>query len=221
MLGSTDRSVAGVEDPCGCTGIGSTNYENVIEPCRALSRRDPVNLVVVRPNRHGSLANRAEFLPAQRHGHGAGAKGEAATAATADGKLRCSSSERAGRPDDGSNSGRDAVGCAGSGHGEACQAGERGQQLQRWLRIKLPTRQGPLGWMQRIRGVLLGFLGNLQGHTHSQGLRAMRGDQDVPGLGPKSVVVVLHRHAEWRKISGHRGESKQVAHARRGFLADS
>jgi hypothetical protein len=38
----------------------------------------------------------------------------------------------------------------------------------------------------------------------------MRGNQNVHGLGPKPIVVVLHRHAEWGKISGHRGEQKQV-----------
>jgi len=131
--GSTDRLALLRGEIHVAAGFGSTDYENVIEPCRALSRRDPVNLVVVRPNRHGSLANRAEFPSAQRHGHGAGAKGEAAAEAGADGKLRGSSSERTGRPDGGSNSGRDAVGCAGSCHGKACQARERGQQLQRWL----------------------------------------------------------------------------------------
>ena len=131
------------------------------------------------------------------------------------------SPERAGHPDDGSNSGRDAVGCAGSCHGEACPARERGQQLQRWLRIKLQTRQGPLGWMQRIGGILLSFLSNLQRHTHSQGLRAMRRNQNVPGLGPTTILVVLHRHAGWGKISGHRRKSKQVAHAYRGSIADS
>ena len=115
----------------------------------------------------------------------------------------------------------DAVGCAGSCHGEACPARERGQQLQRWLRIKLQTRQGPLGWMQRIGGVLLSFLGNVQRHTHPQGLRAMRRNQNVPGLGPTTILVVLHRHAGWGEISGHRTESKQVAHAYRGSIADS
>ena len=96
----------------------------------------------------------------------------------------------------------------GSCHGEACPARERGQQLQRWLRIKLQTRQGPLGWMQRVGGVLLSFLSNLQRHTHPQGLRAMHGNQNVPGLGPKPILVVLHRHAGWREISGHRRKSK-------------
>jgi len=178
-----------------CFRIGRTSRENVIKPCRALSRRDPVNCVTVRPKRHGSLANHAKLHASQRHGHGAGAKGEAATEAGAGGKHGCRFPERTGRPDHGSNSGRDAVGCAGACHGEAGPARARGQQLQRWLRIKLQTRQGPLGWMQRIGGIQRGFLSNLQRHTHSQGLRAMRGNQDVPGLGPKPILVVLQRHA--------------------------
>jgi hypothetical protein len=67
--------------------------------------------------------------------------------------------------------------------------------------------------MQRIGGIQLSFLSNLQRHTHAQGLRAMRGNQDVPGLGPKPILVVLQRHAGRGEISGHRRESKQVAHA--------
>jgi len=75
--------------------------------------------------------------------------------------------------------------------------------------------------MQRVGGILFSFLSNLQRHTHSQGLRAMRGNQNVPGLGPKPIVVVLHRHAEWGEIPGHRRESKPVARAYRGTTADS
>ena len=70
-------------------------------------------------------------------------------------------------------------------------------------------------------GVLLSFLSNVQRHTHPQGLRAMRGNQNVPGLGPTTILVVLHRHAGWGEISGHRTESKQVAHSSRGSIADS
>src|SRR5262249_51725522 len=123
---------------------------------------------------------------------------------------------------DRSSSGRDAVGrCAGAYHGEACTARETGQQLQRWLRIKLQTRQGPLGWMQRIGGGLISLFGKLQRNAHSQGLPAMARNQNVPGLGPATILVVLHRHAGWGEISGHRRESKQVAHAYRGSIADS
>ena len=204
-----------------CLPFGRTSHGNAIRPCRALSCRDPVNFVIVRPKRHGSLANHAKLHSSQRHGHAAGAKGEAATAAAAGGKHRCRSPERAGHPDDGSNGGRDADGCAGACHGKACPARERGQQLQRWLRIKLQTRQGPLGWMQRIFGMVLSFLSNLQRHTHSQGLRAMRGYQTVSGLGPTTILVVLHRHAGWGEIPGHRRESKPVADAYRGSIADN
>jgi hypothetical protein len=42
----------------------------------------------------------------------------------------------------------------------------------------------------------------------------MHGNQDVPGLGPATVLVVLHRHAGRRKIPGHRRKSKQVASPR-------
>ena len=98
---------------------------------------------------------------------------------------------------------------------------ERGQQLQRWLRIKLQTRQGPLGWMQRIGGILLSFLGNVQRHTHLQELRGLRGNQNVPGLGPTTSLVVLHRHADWGEISGHRSQSMEVAHSNRDSIADS
>lgn len=57
--------------------------------------------------------------------------------------------------------------------------------------------------------------------THPQGLRAMRGNQNVPGLGPTTILVVLHRHAGWGEISGHRRKSKQVAHSNRDSIADS
>ena len=43
----------------------------------------------MRPKRHGSLANHAKLHSSQRHGHGAGAKGEAATEAGAGGKHWC------------------------------------------------------------------------------------------------------------------------------------
>ena len=155
---------------------------------------------------------------------GAGAGGRATPVATPQGRRAADTGAglRSWPPGRGSsNSGRDAAGCAGACHGEACPALERGQQLQRWLRIRLQTRQGPLGWMQQIDGIQLSFLSNLQRHTHSQGLRAMRRNQNVPGLGPTTILVVLQRHAGWGKISGHRRKSKQVAHAYRGSIVDS
>jgi hypothetical protein len=104
------------------SGFGRTCNENVIKPCRALSCGDPVNCVIVRPERHGNLANHAKLPSSQRHGHGAGAKGEAATEAGAGGKHWCSFPERTSHADGGSDSGRNA---AGSCHGEACPARER------------------------------------------------------------------------------------------------
>jgi len=203
------------------SGFGRTSYENVIKPCRALSCRDPVNFVVVRPKRHGSLANHAKLHSSQRHGRSAEASGKAATAGGNATRVRSGGTPRGPDLAIHSNGDWNAGGCAGACHGEACPARERGQQLQRWLRIKLQTRQGPLGWMQRIGGILFSFLSNLQRHTHPQGLRAMHGNQNVPGLGPTTILVVLHRHAGWGEISGHRRESKQVAHAYRGSIADS
>jgi hypothetical protein len=195
--------------------FGRTCCENVVKPCRALSCRYPVNCIVMRPERHRSVANPAS----QRHDRSAEAGGKAES--SGGNATRVRSGGTPSGPDIAihSNGDWDAVGCAGSCHGEACPARERGQQLQRWLRIKLQTRQGSLGWMQRVSGILLSFLSDLQRHTHSQGLRAMPGNQNVPGLGPTTILVVLHRHAEWREISGHRRESKQVAHAYRGSLA--
>jgi hypothetical protein len=190
---------------------GRTSYENVIEPCRALNCRYPVNCAAVQPHRRGNVANHTKRPASQHHGRSAEANGEAATRGKVT-RVRSGGTPRPGIAIR-SNGDRNAGGCAGAHHGEACAARERGQQLQRWLRIKLQTRQGPLGWMQRIGRVLLGFLGNLQRHTHPQGLRAMRGNQNVHGLGPATILVVLHRHAGRGEISGHRTESEQVAHA--------
>jgi len=177
----------------------------------------------VQLERYRSVAdrNRLRRYASQHHGRRAEAGGKAES--SGGNATRVRSGGAPSGPDIAihSNGDWDAVGCAGSCHGEACPARERGQQLQRWLRIKLQTRQGPLGWMQRIGGLLLSFLSNLQRHTHSQGLRAMPRNQNVPRLGPTTILVVLHRHAEWGEISGHRRESKQVAHAYRGSIADS
>jgi hypothetical protein len=203
-----------------CLPSGGHGREIVVKLCRALSRRCRVNYLAVRP---GNVANRnwLRRLASLHHDRSAEASGKAATAGGNATRVRSGGTPSGPDIAIHSNGDWDAVGCAGSCHGEACPARERGQQLQRWLRIKLQTRQGPLGWMQRIGGLLLSFLSNLQRHTHSQGLRAMRRNQNVPGLGPTTILVVLHRHAGWGEISGHRRESKQVAHAYRGSIADS
>jgi hypothetical protein len=197
---------------------GRTSYENVIKTCRTLSCCCPVNCAAGGPHRRGNVAKHTKLHASQDHRRSAEASGKAATAGgNAVTRVRSGGTPRGpdiARHSNGDrNADRDAVGCAGSNHGEACPARERGPQLQRWLRIKLQTRQGPVGRMQRIRGVLLSFLGNLQRHTHPPGLRAMRRNQDVHGVGPATILVVLHRHAGWGEIPGHRRESKQVAHA--------
>jgi hypothetical protein len=208
-------------------GPGGYDHEIVIPLGRARSYRYPVDRIAEQPERYGNITNRngLRHPASQDHGRSAAASGKAAAAGGNVTRVRSGGTPRG--PDIATHSNGnwdgdwDAVGCAGSCHGEACPARERGQQLQRWLRIKLQTRQGPLGWMQRIGGVLLSLLGNLQRHAHPQGLRAMQGNQDVPGMGPATSLVVLHRHAGWREIPGHRRESKQVAHAVRGAIADS
>jgi hypothetical protein len=82
---------AGVSGTALISGLGRTSYENIIEPCRALNSRSPVDRVA---ERHGSLANRNHQPASQHHGRGAKAGGEAGgetTAAGATGKHGCSS----------------------------------------------------------------------------------------------------------------------------------
>jgi hypothetical protein len=198
-------------------------HEILVKPFRTLSYCYLVNLVAVQLERYRSVAdgNRLRHSASQHHGQRAEAGGKAES--SGGNATRVRSGGTPSGPDIAihSNGDWDAVGCAGSCHGEACPARERGQQLQRWLRIKLQTRQGPLGWMQRIGGILLSFLGNVQRHTHLQELRGLRGNQNVPGLGPTTSLVVLHRHADWGEISGHRSQSMEVAHSNRDSIADS
>ena len=186
---------------------GRTSYENVIKPCRALGDRHPVNRIAEQPERYGNVTNHngLRHPASQHHGRSAETGGKAATAG-GNAVTRVRSGGTPGGPDIARHSNgrlgrRRLRGCpAWSCHGEARPARERGPQLQRWLQIKLQKRQGPLGWMQRIGGVLLGLLGNLQRHAHPPGLRAMHGNQNVPGMGPTTILVVLHRHAGWGKF---------------------
>ena len=177
---------------------GGYDHEIVIRLCRALGCRYPVNRIAVRPRRPGSAANRQ--LASQHHGRRAEASGKAATAGGNATRVRSGGTPSGPDIAIHSNGDWDAVGCAGSCHGEACPARERGQQLQRWLRIKLQTRQGPLGWMQRIGGVSLSFLSNVHRHTHPQELQGLHGNQSVPGLGTKSSLVVLQQPDGWGKF---------------------
>ena len=185
---------------------GGYDHEIVIRLRRALSYRYPVNRIAEQPERYGNVTNRngLRHPASQHHGRSAEASGKAATAGGNATRVRSGGTPSGPDIAIHSNGDWDAVGCAGSCHGEACPARERGQQLQRWLRNKLQTRQGPLGWMQRIGGLLLSFLSNVYRHTHPQELRGLRGNQNVPGLGPTTSLVVLHRPADWGEISGHR-----------------
>ena len=133
---------------------GGYDHEIVIRLRCALSYRYPVNRIAERPERYGNVTNRngLRHSASQHHGRSAEASGKAATAGGNATRVRSGGTPSGPDIAIHSNGDWDAVGCAGSCHGEACPARERGQQLQRWLRIKLQTRQGPLGWMQRIGG---------------------------------------------------------------------
>src|SRR5262249_8977383 len=100
------------------SGFGRTCRENVIKPCRALSCRCPVNCIVMRPERHGNVANPAS----QRHDRSAEAGGEATEAAArskaaepeSGGNHSCISPDIADRSKAGT--------CERFSNGEACRA---------------------------------------------------------------------------------------------------
>jgi hypothetical protein len=121
------------------SGFGRTGHEIVARLCRAFSRRCLINRLAVRP---GSVANsnRLRRHASARHSRSAEAGGKA-TEAGAEHQHR-------GIPPDVLNRNRaNAVVCAGFSDGEDCQPRSTRQQLQRWLRIELPKRQGSMGWM--------------------------------------------------------------------------
>jgi hypothetical protein len=85
------RLAAATWDGCGwpddealMSGFGRTSHESFIKPCRALSCRYPVNCIVMRPERHRSVANPAS----QRHDRSAEAGGKATEAAGKTAKAR-------------------------------------------------------------------------------------------------------------------------------------
>src|SRR4051794_13098894 len=103
------------------SGFGRTSYENIIKPGRALSCRYPVNCVVVRPKRYGSVANRNRLRhSSQHHGRRAEAGGKAteaggkATRVRSGGKHGCTSPDIPTRTN--------AIARAGFDNGEACRA---------------------------------------------------------------------------------------------------
>lgn len=62
------------------SGFGGAYREVAIKRCRAFSYRYPLNCIAVRPERHGSLANRnrSRQPASQHHGPGTEASGQAA-----------------------------------------------------------------------------------------------------------------------------------------------
>jgi hypothetical protein len=72
------------DDEALMSGFGRTSHENFIKPCRALSCRYPVNCIIMRPERHRSVANPAS----QRHDRSAEAGGKATEAAGKTAKAR-------------------------------------------------------------------------------------------------------------------------------------
>ena len=101
---------------------------------------------------------------------------------------------------------------ARSYHGEACPARERGQQLQRWLRIKLQTGKDPWVGCSESAGDYSVFSATCKDKlTHRDYAQCVETKMFLV-WGPKTILVVLHWHAGWGEISGHRRKSKQVAH---------
>jgi hypothetical protein len=58
---------------------GGHGHEIVIELCRAVSHRTPLDGIAVQPERHGRVANNTKLrhFASQRYGRGAEASGEA------------------------------------------------------------------------------------------------------------------------------------------------
>jgi hypothetical protein len=176
-----------------CPSSRGHGHEIVVELCRPLSRRCHVSCLAVRP---GGVANRDTRRPAsQHHGRSAEAGGKAACA-KGGGKHSgvppdiCISPNIANRSTAIVNLSC-AVGSARFSIGEACQAGEIQQQLQRRLRNKLQNRQCPLGRVQLLGGMVVNFLVNVYGHPYLHELRELPGDQAVPGLGALQSPVDL------------------------------
>ncbi len=140
--------------------------------CRAIRPRYFVNCIAVRPERHGSVANRDRLRrhASQRHGRSAEAGGKATASGNATsaegGKHGFISPDIANRSNAIVNLSR-GIGSAGFSFREACQAGEIRQQLQRWLRNKLQNRQCPLGWVQLLVGAMQLHLPRQRVQTHS------------------------------------------------------
>ncbi len=172
-------------------------HEILIKPCRAFNHRCLVNNLAVRA---GSVANpnRLRRHDSPRHGRRAETGGKAARVG-AGSKHNCAASDCINS----SNPNRPhAFVCAGFCDGEDCRPGESRQQLQRWLCVKLPKRQGSVGWMQRVRRQhrLRSFLANLPRHHHPQILPGLRRHQDVPGRQPKQGPLVVQQPGRRQQV---------------------
>jgi hypothetical protein len=129
---------------------GRTSHAFVVKIWRALSHRYFVNCVAERP---GSVADRdrLQHLASHHHSRSAEAGGKAIQAG-AGGKHSFIAPDSCISPGVANRSSAivnisSATGSAWFSIGEACQAGEIQQQLQRWLRNKLQNRQCSLGWV--------------------------------------------------------------------------
>ena len=125
--------------------LGGQGHELLIKPFRTLSYCYLVNVVAVQLERYRSVAdrNRLRRSASQHHGRRAEAGGKA---------IQAGARRKYGgiSPDIRSNrlvSHADAFVCAGFCDGEDCQPRGTRQQLQWWLCVKFPKRQGSLGWM--------------------------------------------------------------------------
>jgi hypothetical protein len=104
-------------------------HEIVIEPCRVLLSRYPVNRIAVRPERYGTGANRNSLRqPASEHHRRRTEAGSKAAQAEAGGKRSAIAAHLSGIPRDINGISRDAprrwhaIGCAGFSDGKACEA---------------------------------------------------------------------------------------------------
>jgi hypothetical protein len=177
----------------GMSVLERTCHGKVVKLRRAFSRRCLVNYLAVRPGsiaNRNRLQNRLQRPTSSCHGRSAEAGGKAKSSSQAGGKLGGISPESidyiiVNRWNAGT--------CARFSLGEDRQARESRQQLQRWLRIQPPTRQGSLGWMQRRRNRerTWTFLVNMQRQPQLQILRGLHGDQGILGRAPQSSLLVL------------------------------
>ena len=187
-------------------GFGRSCHEIVVRLCRAFSHRCPVNCLAVQP---GLVAdpNRLRRHASPRRGRCAEAGGKAASSGARD--KHGSVSPNLVNHADVIVSRTDPFLCAGLTNGEDCQPGESRQQLQRWLCIKLPERQGSLGWMQLVgrQHRLRTFLANLPRHHHPQILPGLRRNEDVPGRQPKQGPLALQQPGRRQQVQGRRAQA--------------